>query len=213
MTFCLDFVQSCHIGWISQRKGRKSKNTDRVKNAKDIFVQDPPRKVKRLPLQLQDTILRKSLTFPPCYLFHPWLPSKRLSQILVPASELTVHSLRNNFFVAFPFSQTTHCLSSFLPVTIGLLNSLPFSVISSASRTLFFQVLDAFFSQDKYQFDLYYVSVVESLLDRSFCPVSPVNSFNHSQLLLFLSKQFLSCQIEPILFNGLTVCVAMATQP
>ena len=87
-------------------------------------------------------------------LLHGRGPPNLVKHIPKPVSDRCNFALRNACSIETPLCRTSHRSSSFLPASIALLNSLPLSVLSCTSRSMFFTELNKHFSHDKFTFGL-----------------------------------------------------------
>ena len=86
-------------------------------------------------------------------LLHGQGPSDLAQSIPKTAPTRAAYAFRNAS-IAFPRCKTEHRLKSFLPASIVLYNSLPASISSCSSRSLFTNALNCHFSHDMYSFGL-----------------------------------------------------------
>ena len=89
-------------------------------------------------------------------LLHGQGPPNLVKHIPKPVSDRCNFALRNACSIETPLCRTSHRYrsSSFLPASIALFNSLPLSVLSCTSRSMFFTELNKHFSHDKFTFGL-----------------------------------------------------------
>ena len=87
-------------------------------------------------------------------LLHGRGPPNLVKHIPKPVSDRCNFALRNACSIETPLCRTSHRSNSFLPASIALFNSLPLSVLSCTSRSMFFTELNKHFSHDKFTFGL-----------------------------------------------------------
>ena len=87
-------------------------------------------------------------------LLHGRGPPNLVKHIPKPVSDRCNFALRNACSIETALCRTSHRSSSFLPASIALFNSLPLSVLSCTSRSMFFTELNKHFSHDKFTFGL-----------------------------------------------------------